>query len=404
MKRLPVLALLLALLPAISLARDWQALIVQLESQPRTDANSQQIAVCCNNLALDCMREKKWNKAERWLKKAIDMHRDPIYETHLSSLYLHQAYDLYHGRSSKSVGGKMHQRSKLMAKRALAFDKNNAEAHVLVGRIEYDNQKLLQAKRALQAAKRINPRMDGIDGLLAKVEREMKVEKKFKKSSNSFFEVRYQNSVDAETANGLKLAMETARDVVGRDFTYRPKHKLVLLVYSSKSFSNLNLGPHWAAGLYDGKIRLPLDGKSNLKQAVCTLFHEYTHAIIHDLSKGNCPKWLNEGLADVQGSKVDPRGTWALEAAWRQGNLLALGDLSAAFQSSHDLTVDLAYQQSYSVARFMTETYGYKRVRRLIDDTGQEVPMELALRRRCGVSTEQLEAAWKDWVPTMWEK
>lgn len=402
--RLLAVTLLLLLLPSTTVARDWKAFIQQLESQPQTVANRQQIAVCCNNLALEHMRSEEWNEAERWLKKAISLDKNPVYEEHLSKLYLQQALDAFKDRSSRNVGGQMHQRAKLLAKRSLAYNKKEVGAYMLIGRIEYDNQKLTAAKRAWKSAKKIDPNTQGVDEMLAKVDREMKVEQKFKKKSNSFFEVRYQKDVDAETAAGLKYAMDTAREVVGRDFMYRPKHKLVVLVYPTKAFSKLNLGPHWAVGLYDGKIRLPLDDQSNLTNAVCTLFHEYTHAVIHDLSNGYCPKWLNEGLADVQGSKISPRGTWMVKEGLQQNRLISLGDLSDAFQSTDDRTVSLGYQQAYTVATFMTEKYGARRVRRLIDETAKDVPWEIALRKTCGVTSDAFEAKWKEWLPSFLAK
>ena len=403
MNRYFVTAVLLVFIISGSLvARDWAATIRELESGPRNAKTNEQIATCCNNLALEYERKKDWNNAEKYMKKAYDLNRSQkLYQKHLGDINLSHAWDLYQNRSSRHVGGAMHSRAKLLAKRALSYNRNLPEAHILIGRIEYDNQKMPAAKRAYLTALKLKPDYPGLRDLVAKVDREMKVEQKFTKKRSSFFEVRYQNNnVDDVTADGLKLAMETARDVVGRDYGFRPKHKIVLLVYSSDDFSNLRLGPHWAGGLYDGKIRLPLDGQQNLKYAVGTLFHEYTHAVLHDLARGHCPRWLNEGLSEIQGQKIEPVPVRELSHAAKADELVPLESLSEAFQSGNTRVVKLAYEQAHSIASFLVEKYGYRRIRTLMNQLSREVPVEIAAREAFGVPLAKLETDWKRWLIT----
>ena len=398
MKRLVTVIVLLHLAAATSMARDWESIINQLEREPRTEKVTKQIAVCCNNYAIELQRKSEWTQAEKWMKRAIDTDRSGGYESRLAMIYLNQAFELFKKRTTRNFNGYMHRHSKLLAQRALAYDRTLADAHVLIGEIEYINQKLPAAKRAWENALRLDPH-SGLESRLAKVGREIKVESKFSTNSNAYFEVCYQNSVDDETGAGLRLAMDTARGVVGKDFSYRPNHKVVVLVYSAKSFSKLRLGPHWAGGLYDGKIRLPLDGQENLKFAVATLFHEYTHAIIHDLAKGNCPRWLNEGLSELQGEKIEASSDKLLQMAAATDKLIPLDDLDYAFQSSDTGAVVLGYQQSRSLASYLTKNHGYRRVRNLLELLGKDTPLEIALRRSCNVSLTQLEAKWKEWLP-----
>lgn len=398
MRKLATVIVLLLFATSISEARDWEAIIHQLEREPQTEKVIGQIAVCCHNYAMELARKSEWTRAEKWMKRAIDTDRSGGYESRLATLYLGQAFELFQKRTTRNFNGYMHRQSKLLAQRALAYDKELVGAHMLIGRIEYINQKLPAAKRSLEKAMQLAPD-SGVERLLAKVERELQVESKFGKNSNAYFDVRYQASIDDETAAGLRFAMDTARSAVGKDFSYRPKHKVVVLVYSAKSFSNLRLGPHWAGGLYDGKIRLPLDGQENLKFAVATLFHEYTHAIIHDLAKGNCPRWLNEGLSELQGEKIEANPEELLQVATATGNLIPLGRLDSAFDSPDTSAVALGYQQSRSLASYLVKTVGYRRVRKLLDSLGQDTPVEIAMRRSCNRSLTQLEAEWKEWLP-----
>ena len=396
MKLACTLIFLLLALSQPSSAKDWAALIAKLERQPQTPETVQQIAVCSNNLALEYERKKDWNNAERWMKKAYNLDRsEKLYQKHLGDIYAAQAYELYSTRESRARGGSMHGRAKLLAQRALSYNRSKTLAHIVVGRIEYDNHKMLAARRAFRSALKIDPDYPGLAELLEKVERELKVEKKFGKTANSFFDIRFATSVDARTAGGLRYAMETARDVVGRDYNFRPKHKTVLLVYSTKEFTNLKLGPHWAGGVYDGKIRLPLDGEHNLKYAVSTLFHEYAHALHDDLARSQCPRWLDEGLAEIQGQKIVPGTAHVLNAAAKNGQLVPLDLLSVAFRSEDTIVVSLAYEQSHSLAKYMVKKYGYRRIRKLMNELGNELPLELAMRKTFNVSMEKFESQWK---------
>ena len=294
----------------------------------------------------------------------------------------------------------MHSRAKMLAQRALAYNHKLASAHMLIGRIEYDNQKITAAKKSLEQARKIDPHFPGLDEIIAKVSREAAVEKKFEKTRNSFFEIRYNSkNIDKQTAKGLRLAMDVARQHIGKDFSFRPKHKIVVLVYSSKMYSGLRIGPHWSAGLYDGKIRLPLDGQENLDEAVATLFHEYTHALLDDLAGGNCPRWLNEGIAEVQEQKIAKKKYYILPIAAESDNLVPLDMLNSAFQANDTAVVGLAYEQARSVTQFIVDKYGYRRLKRVLNHLNDGKPIEIALREGLNVRMGQLDVAWREALP-----
>src|SRR5690242_21602302 len=54
----------------------------------------------------------------------------------------------------------------------------------------------------------------------------------------------------------------------------------------------------WAAGAYDGTIRVPIRGALDHPDELDrVLAHEFAHALIRSLAARNVPAWLNEGLA-----------------------------------------------------------------------------------------------------------
>jgi hypothetical protein len=71
-----------------------------------------------------------------------------------------------------------------------------------------------------------------------------------------------------------------------------------VIIYTQERFTAVSGMPDWYAGVYDGKIRIrrsDVEGdQKRLKQILC---HEYLHALVHYLTGGNVPVWLNEGIA-----------------------------------------------------------------------------------------------------------
>lgn len=405
MKRLACVLILLCFASSV-MAEDWLGIIKQLKKEPRNKETNIKIATCYNQLGREHYHRNDWSNAEKYFLEAIQrMPSETAYKENLALVYLQQAGDLWDKRASRSKGGSMHRRAKLLAQRALGYDPKLAGAHVLIGRIEYDNQKISAAKKALRKAQKLDPSIPGLNDFISKVEREAAVEQKFEKTTNSFFELRYNGkNIDKKTAKGLRLAMDVARQHIGRDFTFRPKHKIIVLIYSSKTYAGLRIGPHWSAGLYDGKIRLPLDGQENLDQAVATLFHEYTHALLDDLAGGKCPRWLNEGLAEVQEQKIAKKKYYVLPIASQSKNLIPLDSLDSAFQSRDTMIVTLGYEQARSVAQYIVDKYGYRRLKRVLARLADNKPIEIALRESLNVRLDELDCAWRESLPNQLTK
>jgi hypothetical protein len=201
----------------------------------------------------------------------------------------------------------------------------------------------------------------------------------------------------------LQDALLQARRKVGNDFRYWPSTKLVVLVYSSKTFRGMRQDtPEWVGGQYDGKIRLPLPDKDMDDLTVRQiLFHEYTHALIRDLSKGKCPVWFNEGLAEYQGALAGTKHTDLLSQALEQNRLLPWPQMNGSF--AHNLSVvqvGLAYQQAHSIVAYLADRYGFWRLRKIIAQTGEGIPVETSLAKEFKISLERLERNWREWLPS----
>ena len=122
----------------------------------------------------------------------------------------------------------------------------------------YDNQQLGRAKLAWQRAKRLDPRMRGLTSRLDRVDLEAAVESKMRSVGDIYFTLQYDDSVQQSSGYDIRRVLREARQEVVRDFQYRPNHRIVVLLYSQEAFREVrSRAPEWAAGLFDGKIRVP---------------------------------------------------------------------------------------------------------------------------------------------------
>ena len=76
---------------------------------------------------------------------------------------------------------------------------------------------------------------------------------------------------------------------------------------------------------------------------------------------GDVPTWLNEGLAVYSEGELDPASQRQLEDAIRDDTLLTVRSLSSGFSEVAD-KANLSYSQSYSITKFLIETYGQEKM------------------------------------------
>ncbi|HUG71054.1 MAG TPA: peptidase MA family metallohydrolase [Pirellulaceae bacterium] len=395
-----LVVMLLVFLTQVSLAEDWPQIIENLKRGSASRQQSQQLAVAYNNYAIELSNQGNWSQAEAELQRALALDTsNEQFKQNLSVIYLNHAASLRQDRRSRDRGTGV--KSKTLVQQALRFNPRSADAYAILGDIAYDTQELAHAKTAWDRAKQLDPSMTSIDERLNKLNSEQAIEKKFDRAGNVHFDLRYQDGIGYSSAYDLRSVLDQARRDVGRDFGYWPRHQIVVLVYSEEGFKQVRQGPDWIAGLYDGKIRIPFP-RSPAAQASLnsTLVHEYTHAIIHDITRDQCPVWLNEGLAEFQEARTRKPDLQYLQAAVSNNRLIPLSSLDSAFQSRDANVAGLAYQQSYSLVAYLDQTYRFFRIRHILDKLSEGMSIDDAFQEELRLTSAQLEQRWQRWLPT----
>lgn len=157
--------------------------------------------------------------------------------------------------------------------------------------------------------------------------------------------------------------------------------------------------PSWTGGLAfpDHDIVLIGISPSDLDWGRRALVHELTHVLVGHLTftcLGDVPTWLNEGLAVYSEGDLDTASRAQLENAIRQDDLMSVRSLSAGF-SEVASRAQLSYSQSYSLVRFLIETYGQEKMTVLLVALRDGLPIDRALLQVYGFDVDGLEEAWR---------
>lgn len=280
---------------------------------------------------------------------------------------------------------------------ALGMDPEQAVAWQFLGRLYYLTSRLSEAIEAWQEALELDPGNARLREVLAKAHREIQIETKMTRSYAANFVISYDDDNHPDLGDALLEVLNQAYTDVGGDLDYYPSAQVPVLVYTRKDFSRVTLSPGWAAGAYDGKIRVPVGGVSRVSAPLKgVLFHEYAHVAVRDLTGGNCPTWLNEGLAEQVGrTQFDP----PLKVLDTAETLLGFSGLSRSWKNLPAEHVRLAYEQSYSFVHFLIDDYGWYLIGDVLRNLARRMDVAAAFEaayRSYGLDLKSLQQQWKE--------
>jgi len=157
--------------------------------------------------------------------------------------------------------------------------------------------------------------------------------------------------------------------------------------------------PSWTGGqaFPDQDIVILGISQSDLDWGRDAIVHELTHVLVGHLTfscLGDVPTWLNEGLAVYSEGELDRNSQQQLEDAIQDDTLLTVRSLSSGFSEVADKAY-LSYSQSYSITKFLVETYGQQKMTDLLVSLKGGLTIDEALMQTYALNTDGLEAAWR---------
>ena len=313
--------------------------------------------------------------------------------------YDDEDFRLWHGEAlTLYMQGKYAEAASLLDQ-AIGVDPQNPFVYLLLGKTYYADGRLAEAVDALQRSLEYGGGED-VAAFLDKARREQQIESVMQEEYRGHFQLSFEDAGHASTlASEILETLEDAYLEVGSELAYYPDVRVPVLLYKHRDYADVTRSPEWAGAVYDGKIRLPLAGIQAVdKRLVAILYHEYMHVLVHFMAGGNVPVWLNEGLAEIAGRRINATPLADLTAAAESGQLLDWRTLTNPFSGLPVYRIPLAYEQSYSLASFMVENYGWHNMTELLENLGKRQEWSLAVAdvyREYGLDWPAIQIEWQ---------
>jgi len=263
--------------------------------------------------------------------------------------------------------------------RAIVLDPKLMQARVLLGQMQYRLGDPSLAIRTYETLLALSPDESDARATLERWQREAELRDRMQQAVGSHFTVSFEGPAEAELAAEALEVLDRAYWRIGQLLGTYPSEPIGVVLYTGEQFRDITRAPSWAAGAYDGVIRVPMRGALDKREELDrVLSHEFTHALIRTLASRGVPAWLNEGLATALETG---NLAWAETQAARQPPV-PLRALQAGFGRFTGAQAQLAYATSALAARRLLEEAGGFAVANLLRDLGEGVPFEAAFLHR----------------------
>jgi hypothetical protein len=239
-----------------------------------------------------------------------------------------------------------------------------------------------------------------VESLLKKIQQENLAENDFKQANSLHFVVRYEGSeINRALGQGILAGLERSFTELESQLNYSPRDSIAVVLYPDEVFQDVTKTPGWVGALNDGKIRFPIKGLTFVDDAVrAILKHELTHSFIRLKTAGNCPLWLNEGLAQYLSGDSSRSFLPLARQAIAQKHFPALNQLEGPFIGMDSDRAAWAYQESLLATEFLMNSYGFSDVQRLLEHAGRSGSFLAGLRTALRREYAELQREFEEYV------
>ena len=220
----------------------------------------------------------------------------------------------------------------------------------------------------------------GVEHMLERAQRETVAEAHYEQASSGHFTLRFEGrQVAPAFRREILQVLERHYQELDRQLDASLREPIAVILYTDQAFRDVTRAPSWAGALNNGRMRIPVEGLSSVTpQLSAVLKHELVHSLVWAKTKGRCPAWLNEGLAQVlEGSSV--RGNQRLAKLWMAGQLLPWPGLEESFVHLGPGLAAVAYAQSLAATEFLVRRHGMHELERLLEHLANGQPIASAL-------------------------
>lgn len=249
---------------------------------------------------------------------------------------------------------------------ALSLAPAYTAASLLLGELLARGGDVAGALRVYEAAQVHAPADKTLGARVEALRRDAALHDAFYVSQGSHFTVLFEGPGDEQLARQALDILEAAYWRIATALSTFPERVITVVLYTEEQFTDITRAPRWAAGAYDGRIRIPVRGlRSDARELERVLGHEFVHALVQSVAPRGVPTWLNEGLAVA----FEPEGSaWAARELATSPRRLPLQRLASGFAGLSGADARLAYAQSAAAVRLLLDEGGGPALAAMLQD------------------------------------
>jgi len=233
-----------------------------------------------------------------------------------------------------------------------------------------------------------------VERALAKAQRDQQEESGYREGGTAHFQIRYSGAAAPQPlVRDILRSLEDGYSGISSSLNYTPPEAIGVVLYTDQAFTDITRAPSWVGALNDGRIRVPVQGLHAMNPELNrTLKHELTHSFITQKTRGRCPTWLQEGVAQwMEGATAADSASAFLSAFERTHQTLSLGALEGSWINLPGNDARLAYAWSLAVVEFIVKQGGPEDVTRILDQIASGKTAQAAAKTVMNMDYPELE-------------
>ena len=272
-------------------------------------------------------------------------------------------------------------RALLLADQGLLTHPDDGWLRELRGEALYRDGRLADALPEYEAALAARPGDAGLAKRLEKLKRELAAEGNYDRSLTAHFTLSFDGTRDEAAGRLVLEALEEAYGELAGELSVYAAQPIPVVLYTKEQFHDTTATGTEVAGLFDGKIRLPVGGVTAMSPELARVArHELVHALIAAKGPGGVPRWLHEGLAQRLEPRDPARAVSGVRAAWKSAGTAGIDPFS--------------YPTALSFTAWLDESHGRARLIWLVELLASGRAEDAAFDEAFGASKDELVTAW----------
>jgi len=268
---------------------------------------------------------------------------------------------------------------------------DNSDVGKLAGWAYYGLNKLDQAVAEWKRSLAMRPDKE-LQAALEAALRDKKEEESYKENESSHFKLKYNGAAEPALAKDVLRTLEMHFSAIESELNYTPPEPIGVVLYTEQAFVDITRAPAWAGALYDGRIRVPVQGLTSVDGELSrSLKHELTHSFVAQKTKSACmglaascsnraPTWVQEGLAQWMEGYRSGDDAAGLVQIFDEKHAIPLGQLEGSWTRLDRSTARYAYAWALASMEYIIQADGMSDVERILDRIGAGMATEQALR------------------------